>query len=165
MSLDAWLPTHTIGGLGGRPFEIIAGDNGKFVKTISVYDVSNGLGGIIVTWTDDTESPQIGKTLGSLESITLTEGETITNATIWANRARNRAGRIELTTSKGQSLKQGTNFSALEGFTIDVGSGHLGGFSDRHEWEIDSLSFIFLRPISNVEIIDVQYALFLQTVK
>lgn len=77
---DAWLPRHAIGGSNGNPFEIFSGSNGGFFKIITVQANENKLIGIAVTWTDGTHSAQICNARGSPAPITLTEGETITNA-------------------------------------------------------------------------------------
>lgn len=155
--MSAWVPPHTIGGFGGNTFEIFEGKNGKFVKTITVHANPVNLLGIAVTWTDGTSSPQIGRAQGTLKSITFSEGETITKVSLWLSRNFNRTGGISLLTSKGQDLTHGGSPDGRTIFNTDIGSGYLGGFSGRHGDQIDSLAFIFLRPISNVEITKVQY--------
>lgn len=156
--MTAWLPRHIIGGsTSGVPFEIFGGNSGRFVRTIRVHFNSDNLFGISITWTDGTNSPQIGRAEHFIRSITFSEGETVTRASLWGNGIGTRSGRIFLRTSRGQVLDAGRNTAGQDEFVIDVGSGHLGGFAGRHGYEIDSLGFIFLRPIMSSEITDVRY--------
>ena len=156
--MSAWLPRHIIGGsTSGGPFEIFGGNSGRFVRTIRVHYNRDNLFGISVTWTDGTNSPQIGRAQHSLRSITFSEGETVVRASLWGNGRGTRSGRIFLQTSRGQILDAGRDTRGQDEFIIDVGSGRLGGFVGRHGHEIDSLGFTFLRPITSVEITDVRY--------
>ena len=155
--MSAWLPDHFIGGSSGEPFRIFGGNSGRFVRTIRVHFNTDNLVGIAVTWNDGTNSPQIGSAEHTLRSITLREEERVLRASLWGNGSGSRAGRISLHTSGGQSLNAGPFTFGEQEFSIDVGSGHLGGFAGYHEDEINSLGFIFLCPISSVEIGDVQH--------
>lgn len=157
MALSLWLSVYTIGGFNGNLFEIF-GNNGKFVKIIKVHLGLHNLFVIAIIQTHGTNSLQIGRALGNSKSITFIENKTIISTSFWANKADTCTGGIKLETSKGQTLTHGISSVGLEVLNNDIGSGHLEGFSSCHRGEIDTLAFIFLRPISNIEITNVQYA-------
>lgn len=151
-----WVPPHWIGGSGGEPFIVFEGSQGKVVRTIRVHYNSNHLRGLRVTYHDGTQSTQVGWAANSFDEITLQPGEIITEASLWGNAIGTRTGRIRIGTNRGNTLDVG-NKTVRDEFPVNVGSGLLAGFSGRAAADIGLLSFIFLNPVRNVEITDVNY--------
>lgn len=155
--MASWLPPHIIGGSGGNNFQQFGNTAFRLVRTINVHSNSNNLTGISIFWLDGTSNGPIGTGRGRFRTITFDEGETVTQASLWASKSGTHTGRILLKTSTGQVLDNGGDVEGLEEFGIDVGSGYLGGIVGRHGDEVNSLGLRFMRPITSVEISNVQY--------
>ena len=153
-----WVAGHFIGGNNtGRPFLAFKGDQGNWVRTIRVHYNSTRLRGIRLTFQDGTESQQIGSATDSSKLLSLSTGERLRSASLWGNGIGTRTGRIRIETTGGQILDAGKDTTGQDTFAIDVGSGFLAGFSGKEGADIDTLSFINLKPVRSVEVSNVVY--------
>lgn len=170
---DFWLksgfPIDWSGNTQGGPWyhTTVEPLNGRFVSKIGFWHNHINLRGVRAI-TNDGAYHGHGEANGSLEEISLSQDETITRATIGLYRIRDRVlpSSVSFETSRGQSLKAGKP-NPSEEFSLDVGSGHLlayhaislmgGSGEDMVLNGLHALEFMFLRPITKVDISNVRF--------
>ena len=77
---------------------------------------------------------------------------------LWGNGAGSRLGAIKFKTSKGNEFfAKMTDWGLKQEYPIDVGSGVCVGVMGRYGWAIDSMGFVFVKPIRQSALINVTY--------
>ena len=109
----------------------------KLVRIVEVHFNNGNLRGLRLTYIDGSRSPLIGSAVQSYRELIFQSGETIVHACLWGNDRSTRTGRIRFTTSRNQVLDVERNTIGQDEFDMNVGSGILAGFFDRHAGDID----------------------------
>lgn len=151
-------PIHVIGGGGGSAFSLTGGYDGKILSKIGVWAGGWFLSGIRI-WLTGSDPRTFGTpNQGSYKEFTFQDGELITSLSLWGNGAGTRSGGIRFYTNRGrQFFHHMTSWSLKQEYAIDVASGICVGVMGRHGEHIDSLGFVFLRPIASARMINVRY--------
>ncbi|MDJ0719619.1 MAG: ETX/MTX2 family pore-forming toxin [Prochloraceae cyanobacterium] len=149
-----------IGGQGGKEFQFYGGTNGVLLKRIRVWAGEWQIKAIQVKLTNGEE-----KTFGKhddsyypAKSYEFKDGERIRELRLWGNGAGTRCGAIEFFTTEGKQFFHAmTKWGLKQKYFPEVGSGICCGVFGRADWDIDSLGFVFLRPIKSLILSNVSY--------
>lgn len=148
---------QSVGGAGGRPFEISGVAQGKVVEKIGAWAGPWQIKAIRV-WLTDAPPVTVGEPSGAYREIAFEPGERVKRVSLWSNDAGTRLGWIELTTERGRIFSHGmTEQRRQQEIPIDIGSGILVGVTGRFGADIDALGFVFLPPIQRAVLTEVRY--------
>jgi hypothetical protein len=160
-SPDLCVPPKGVGSSsGGRPFTIL-GEEGSAVSMLRVYR-NNGksgyLRGLVVGFSDGLEV-RAGVRKDQFSDFVLSDGETITGATLWklGNSSSVRVARLDITTSLRTWGFGVDNTAALSATAVDVGSGVLVGLQGRAGDDLDQIAPIFLKRMSSSYVDDIVF--------
>eukprot|EP00246_Nothoceros_aenigmaticus_P012308 TRINITY_DN3770_c0_g1_i1.p1 TRINITY_DN3770_c0_g1~~TRINITY_DN3770_c0_g1_i1.p1 ORF type:complete len:358 (+),score=7.69 TRINITY_DN3770_c0_g1_i1:150-1223(+) len=164
MTSHVQTPVRVIGSTtGGSAFQHWAGSDGRVVERILVYSGPSQIKAITF-WFTNTASITVGvpsPNTGSRQ-YDFQPGERITRLSLWGNGAGTRAGWIRfettLTPQNGRIFDFGmSSWGKKEEFPVDVGSGIFIGLMGRANVDVDSIGFIFVKPLASARVVDVRY--------
>ncbi|KAH6856278.1 hypothetical protein B0I37DRAFT_283455, partial [Chaetomium sp. MPI-CAGE-AT-0009] len=157
----------------GTPFTIL-GPAGSSVQTLRLYRNTRNVGyirGIDIIFSDGTER-RAGVRKDQFSELVLSNNELITGMVLWAffpsqswkgffswgrKAPSERVGRIDVTTSQRSWGYGIDNTAKLSSTAVNVGSGILVGFQGRAGDELDQISPIFLKTLSNSVVDDIVF--------
>lgn len=151
------------GGTGGH-FTKITRDH-QVVSKLEAWQISWALTAVELTFTDSSKAllgkKNKGSLFGSFE-IDVHNGEVVTELTVWGNGSRSepRCGGFKIVTNRGRTFspKQSGNLPD-KSYSQQVGSGIIVGCQGYNGYHVDSLAFLMLRNVKNVDMIDIGYSL------
>ncbi|XP_058229007.1 aerolysin-like protein [Hemibagrus wyckioides] len=155
--MSCLLPVLIIGGNRGGKIDFRGTRNGATLRKIWVWAGGWQIKAIKV-WLADGQSEQFGEPAGKFSQFEFEDGEHFTSLSLWGNGAGTRLGAIKFKTNRSREFfAQMTDWRLKTEYPVDVGSGICMGISGRSGADIDSLGFIFIKPIKSAKLINVQY--------
>lgn len=148
-----------VGGCGGRDFEIHKA--GAIVESIRIWygtdvDANDGIKAIRISYFGDLDGYTVGNPLYTAKEITFKPGETISgDVIISGNGFGTRAGYVSFDTSGGQKFAAGQDSHTK--YYFNSGDSFISGIFGRAEDDINSLAFIFWKPIQKVRYLNIAY--------
>lgn len=144
---DPYLPVSIIGGQGGSWFNFSGGDSGNILQKIGVW-VGPSMIKAVRIWLTNGNIAQYGNPSGPYSEFAFERKEQIQALSLWGNGAGTRLGAIKFQTNqKREFFVKMTEWGLKQEYPIDVGSGICVGVMGRSGSDIDSLGFIFVKPI------------------
>jgi hypothetical protein len=154
---DPYLPVAIIGGQGGNAFNIREGDSGSILQKIWVW-VGPSMIKAVRLWFTNGKDVQFGNPSGPVKEFVFQSGELIQSMSLWGNGAGTRLGAIKFITDKNREFfPKMAEWGLKQEYPIDVGSGICVGVMGRAGSDIDSMGFIFVKPISESVMTDMVY--------
>ena len=152
-----YVPVTRIGGKGGKPVSFYGGYDGSLMNKIGVWVGESQIKSIKV-WRTNGLSHHFGVASGPYQEFTFEPGEIITNMSLWGNGEGTRLGAIKFNTTKGiEFFAKMTKWDLKQEYPIDIGSGICVGVLGNVANDIDSLGFMFIKPLESSTMIDVKY--------
>ena len=156
-SSSPYLPITIIGGQKGDPVSFYGGSDGSMLEKIGVW-VGGWMIKAIKVWRTNGLSQQFGVPSGPYKEYSFQPGELITAMSLWGNGAGTRLGAIRFNTSKGNEFfPQMNSWGLKQEYPVDIGSGICIGVIGRAGSDIDSMGFIFVKPLESSTMVDVNY--------
>lgn len=148
---------HIIGGQGGESFSFYGGYDGAMIERIGCW-----IGGwqikAVKVWLTNGKIGQFGNPAGPYQEFSFEKGELIQSMSLWGNGAGTRLGAIRFKTNRGREFFAKMNQWGLkQEYPIDVGSGLCVGVMGRAGSDVDSMGFVFVKPIKQSTMIDMDY--------
>lgn len=147
---------NIVGGNGGNAFNFYAQD-GAMLEKIGVWVGGSQIKAAKV-WLTDGKVKQFGDPSGPYQEFSFQLGETISQMLLWGNGAGTRLGAIKFSTNKGnQFFAKMTKWGLKQEYPVDTGSGICTGVLGRSGVDIDCMGFVFIKPISQSVMTNVEY--------
>ncbi|RDL34412.1 uncharacterized protein BP5553_07540 [Venustampulla echinocandica] len=142
--------SHKFGKTGGGYYCDTAWDKGLVITGLEVWANEWHVKGIQWAYSDGTKSVVRGMNVGDRnQAITWGAGDKITRLQMWGNYAGDAVGKIEIETSSGKKLSQGSDVGTFGGEPVLTHSGILlGGRGSSNDF-VNELEMLFLA--SNVQ--------------
>lgn len=154
---DPYLGVYVIGGQGGSWFNFNGGDSGNILQKIGVW-VGPSMIKAVRLWLTNGSIAQYGNPSGPYSEFSFERNERIQSMSLWGNGAGTRLGAIKFrTTQNREFFAKMTEWGLKQEYPIDVGSGLCVGAMGRSGSDIDSMGFIFVKPIRESVMIDMVY--------
>ncbi|MFW2350392.1 jacalin-like lectin [Qipengyuania sp.] len=146
-----------IGGGGGTAFSFYGGSDGAMIEKIGVW-----IGGwqikAVKVWLTNGRVEQFGNGSGPYQEFAFEKGELITSMSLWGNGAGTRLGAIKFKTNRNREFFAKMNKWGLkQEYPIDVGSGLCVGVMGRAGSDVDSMGFVFVKPIRESVMLNMNY--------
>ena len=154
---NPYLTVYIIGGRGGQAFNFVGGSDGSMLQKIGVW-VGGWQVKAVKIWMTNGKSQQFGNPSGPYQEYAFQPGELITKMSLWGNGAGTRLGAIKFSTNKGgEFFAKMTDWGLKQEYPIDTGSGICVGVMGRSGSDIDSMGFVYVKPLKSSQMIDVNY--------
>ena len=113
---------------------------------------------MIKVWRTNGLSQEFGVPSGPYQEYSFQPGELITAMSLWGNGAGNRLGAIKFKTNKGNEFfPKMTREELKQEYPTDIGSGICIGIEVQEGEAIDSMGFVFVKPLESSTMADVNY--------
>ena len=143
---------------GGAEFLDCKAEDGRMVKTFTIYSDGLRVRSVKLTYTDGTTSATHGPQSGDIHEIRLEAGERITSVTLYTDDEYGDLARIRMQTSYGKLIDGGGYWNNYPQYSIDVGSGYLVGATGNARSDyVKALGLIFLIEVAKTTISKVVY--------
>lgn len=159
VSCAPYLWSSHIGGQGGSVFNLNKFYAGLAIKKLEVWQGDWQLRGIRITYTDGSQQ-QVGGLKEDYTSFELDyiNGERITYLSLYGNGAGTRCGAFHIKTNLGRDFfPKMTSWGLKTEYVTSHGGGIILGIYGKGGSDIDSLSFMMIRPIQSMTLRNVNY--------
>lgn len=152
-----FVTTMIIGGQGGNAFSFYGGFDGAMLEKIGVW-----IGGwqikAVKVWLTNGKVAQFGNPGGPYQEFAFEKAELITSMSLWGNGAGTRLGAIKFQTNQGRNFfAKMDKWGLKQEYPVDVGSGLCVGVMGRAGADVDCMGFVFVKPIRESVMINMNY--------
>jgi hypothetical protein len=152
-----YLLVDIIGGQGGVAFNFSGGDSGNIVQKIGVWAGPWMIKAVRI-WLTDGRMEQFGNPSGTYSEFAFARNELIDSMSLWSNDNGTRLGAIKFRTNqKREFFAAMTDRKLPQEHPIDTGSGICVGAMGRSGTDIDCIGFIFVKPIRESVMSEMNY--------
>ena len=152
-----YLPVDIIGGQGGAAFNFSGGDSGNILQKIGVWAGPWMIRGVRL-WLTNGRMEQFGNPTGTYSEFAFARNELIDSMSLWSNEDGKRLSAIKFRTNqKREFFAKMTERNLPQEHPLDIGSGICVGAMGRSGADIDSMGFVFVKPIRESSMSEMNY--------